>query len=1515
MSVSSDNYYGLSGAGWYLTGAICYTKNDNTKTWENISVFLNINPINSPSLTLNQLYSCDLNNDGLNDLIVTDNTRNYQLFNSRYLDIGTYYSVDFLCNGLLISNFNGSTINIPGDFDGDGLADFLSINQSGVSGSVSLNNNNSFTGFDVSAGNSSYDIYNEDHLVTDFNHDGKSDLILVNSFRNFNDVFVKVVVNWFASTGSGFTLAYTVTSTDKNYSFRKYNCLGDFDGDGREDVLSYGSNIYKIGNKSDNVFIQRSFNTNFEANQIKTITDGMGKTTGINYQPLTYTITPDNKTFYSKGSGSVYPVADIQKPVYCVSKVTEPNGQGGISTTDFSYAQAKEELTGRGFLGFMNRTISNETTNRKIVSTTDMDLTYFMPQSETTEISTTGNTALSKSQSFYTNSKSGKIFLSQPLQSVEHDYLNDVSKTTDYLLFDAVGNLNSLKTTQGDLITTQTISYIQKGSFCLNKPENITVTGVQGSDTYTRSMSNTYDNNGNLTKVLTDPDDANKKTVEYKEWTAFGQPTRTEVSANGKTRFSTITISTGGRFIESKTDVLGQTIQYNWNATTGLLDTETSRLGTTTYTYNGMGQLTRTDYADGTFKETTSHWATTGNAYGAKFYVTQAASGISATTGWFDALQRPVAAEANGLNGNISRVFTQFRADGRTDKVSAPTFGSVPTAWDAVYDYYTDGRVHTVATPTGTSTTTYNGKTTTVTTPESVKTSVLNSAGQLVSSTVNGKTVTYTYYASGKANTATPEGGQTVTMQYDLQGNRTSLTDPDAGVTTTYYNGLGELRTETITNNSTQGPITTTYNYNDVTGLLESRVRNTETTNYGYDNLKRLETVEIAGQHKQTYGYGSFDRVETLTELINGTKTLVKVLGYDDFGRVNKETFPTGYYVENHYDDYGNMYEVTDKYSRSIWQATEANARGQLTKVLKGVKETVYGYDDSKGQLTSITASGVVNYSYWYDAKNNLDFRTDNMINQKEKFTYDTQNRLTNWDIRNTATDALLKPNNLGYDALTGNIISKSDLGNFTLSYGGKRPDNSDIGTHALATISGVPTNFPTADLNVTYTDFRKIKTLNENAKNYTLTYGVDDQRRMSVQTQGTASLTKYYMGDYEEESDNLGNVKKIHYLSGGAVMINSNGVETLYYGYTDNLGSLIALTDVNGNVVEKYAYDPWGARRNPTDWRLAYTRSSFITNRGYTGHEQLDAFGIINMNGRVYDPLTAMFFSPDPLVSSPGDWLDYNRYSYVMNNPFRYTDPSGYRPAPNEFENEGLGGGGNTIQLNGRYNFGYNPYNFAATNYHYNGNGLYINGYGNEVSWGEVNDNYVVPNAWLNAYGQYAGNVYSSIRYGDANTNTQLANINASANDYIAGFTSAMDLMITGSKMFVESNNVGNFTYITVNGTESLLNTGTILKGLEIAAKGTFVLSVIVDAGFAMSGNKEAQRYLLSNTIIGYIALTAGPTGIVIGLTYLVLKESGAFKDRPFLDRKYTPNNYAPQDGIKNYRPMDSYKTIYINH
>jgi RHS repeat-associated protein len=109
---------------------------------------------------------------------------------------------------------------------------------------------------------------------------------------------------------------------------------------------------------------------------------------------------------------------------------------------------------------------------------------------------------------------------------------------------------------------------------------------------------------------------------------------------------------------------------------------------------------------------------------------------------------------------------------------------------------------------------------------------------------------------------------------------------------------------------------------------------------------------------------------------------------------------------------------------------------------------------------------------------------------------------------------------------------------------------------------------------------------------------------------------------------------------------------------------NLLAVTDEAGQVVEHLRYDPWGLRKNPLTWDTDF--SGGLTDRGYTMHEHLDEFRLINMNGRIYDPVLGRFLSPDPFVTSPENPQNYNRYSYVLNNPLKYTDPSGYSKITN---------------------------------------------------------------------------------------------------------------------------------------------------------------------------------------------------------------------------------------------------------
>ena len=94
----------------------------------------------------------------------------------------------------------------------------------------------------------------------------------------------------------------------------------------------------------------------------------------------------------------------------------------------------------------------------------------------------------------------------------------------------------------------------------------------------------------------------------------------------------------------------------------------------------------------------------------------------------------------------------------------------------------------------------------------------------------------------------------------------------------------------------------------------------------------------------------------------------------------------------------------------------------------------------------------------------------------------------------------------------------------------------------------------------------------------------------------------------------------------------------------------------------QEYSYDAWGRLRDPATHAL-YAQGNepaLFLGRGYTGHEHLTWFGVVNMNARLYDPLLGRFLSPDPYVQAPDNTQNYNRYSYALNNPLVYTDPTG---------------------------------------------------------------------------------------------------------------------------------------------------------------------------------------------------------------------------------------------------------------
>jgi len=131
--------------------------------------------------------------------------------------------------------------------------------------------------------------------------------------------------------------------------------------------------------------------------------------------------------------------------------------------------------------------------------------------------------------------------------------------------------------------------------------------------------------------------------------------------------------------------------------------------------------------------------------------------------------------------------------------------------------------------------------------------------------------------------------------------------------------------------------------------------------------------------------------------------------------------------------------------------------------------------------------------------------------------------------------------------------------------------------------------------------------------------------------------------------------------------MAGDGNVTSHRYFNFDHLGSTGAISDEEGHVGNTsgsdsgvLSYDPWGARRAP-DGSPA-DPASFnlqVGHREFTGHETIPEVGLVNMNGRVYDPMIGRFLSPDSSVQTPNDLQDYNRYSYVLNNPLSFTAPT----------------------------------------------------------------------------------------------------------------------------------------------------------------------------------------------------------------------------------------------------------------
>ena len=1099
---------------------------------------------------------------------------------------------------------NNSYKVTTGDFNGDGITDLLilkSEKKDNVSADVYLSTGKAFTCTNMGG---SLNLKKGSSIsVIDVNSDGRSDVMVtdeksVRLYLSMNDSFTEV------ATAENETLN-PKSSKEKQVS-RYYPVMAEIN-DGTE-----GRRYMECLDGVVELSPSRLFD------KIVGIEDGLGNKTIVKYE--------------SVDCNGVIP----QMYKWRVSEVKSSNSSGEIGSMVYEYSGMLYGKEKNAFLGFSKVSQRNAESGREFTSYYSAVNSF--PQLDRMEASVNGK--LVQRTSYLYDSKTGNL-----TQQVDYDVLTGVSQTTGYKSYDAYGNPLTVETKSGKRTITQVMEYVRAGAWCASKPVSIKATHSYGSKSESHEARMTYDERGNLTK-----EDKDGLMVTYK-YDVFGNCTEKSAGDGTSMRTEKFEYEADGRHIISKTNVLGENTTYKWRKTRGLLMSETDAYGRTTkYEYDSFDALTSVQSQGGVRHTIERRWADKGNPYNASYIIDEFTAGSGAVSTLYTSDGREVCRKQKSFGGKDVYVVQEYNKDGTLRRVSMPSYEPTPSEWAEQYGYDQYGRTIKVTRPDGEASISYSGLTTTMTSPDGTVAKTMTAEGWLESVITNGKAVEYTYYPSGLLQSATPEDGLPIKITYDIHGNRTSIKDADGGTENMKYNCFGEV-TEKSRKAGRGSWITTTYTYSD-RGLLQQMNCGGDITSYTYDSRNRLLQKTTQGGVSQSYKYDNFDRITSVTDVI-GVKRFERSTEYDEYGRTVRETYPSGYFTENVYDENGFLTLVKDNEEREIYKPLEADALGRTLKESRGGAVTEYSYDITGNMLTEVSGERI-NHAYTYDKRGNLASFTDRLSSQGCKYVYDEFNRLAQWETYVKDMAAPARRDSIMYDD-ANNIIRKSALGDALMLY----EDNNH--PHAVSSITGVQGSFPKEEQNVTYTPFNKVESVTEGDKRYDIIYNPNERRIKTTLADGKGVTTRYYIGNYEEVTDPQGVTTKYHYLPGGAVMMEKGGERKLYYNYTDRLGSVVATTDEVGNVVERYAYDPWGARLNPENWTELDTRTDLLNNRGFTGHEHIDGLNLIDMNGRVYDPLIGSFLSVDPFIQAPDNWLNYNRYMYCFGNPLKYTDPSGH--------------------------------------------------------------------------------------------------------------------------------------------------------------------------------------------------------------------------------------------------------------
>jgi RHS repeat-associated protein len=473
-----------------------------------------------------------------------------------------------------------------------------------------------------------------------------------------------------------------------------------------------------------------------------------------------------------------------------------------------------------------------------------------------------------------------------------------------------------------------------------------------------------------------------------------------------------------------------------------------------------------------------------------------------------------------------------------------------------------------------------------------------------------------------------PLGFETL-YEYDDNNNLKKKTDANGQITEYEYNDYNELITVNYIGQAPPAPTSISFTYDNVGNTL-TWADGTYQGSYTYDELNRVLTVTTAyplplTAYTLSYTYDRFGNKESvtypdslgsisyeydfmnrLTKLTAYPLTLTTEYEYDDASRLTKKTLSNGVYTDYAYDDANRLTSLVNKKSDtsviSSFTYTQDNVGNRETMTTSEGTHT-YGYDNTY-RLLSADHPVQTDETFTYDKVGNRKTSA-----QHSDWTYDTNNRLTSY---NGFT--------FTYDN-AGNTLSKTKGGN-TTTY------TWDFENRLISL-----TTYPlTLTAEYTYDPFGK---------------------RLSKTVDG---ITKYYLYDNEDivaEYDSSGVII--------ATYIHGQGIDepisrtdhlllTTYHYVFDGLGSVSELTDNTGAVVESYKYDSFGKLEIPPVIDNSYT---------YTSREYDQETEFYFYRHRYYESTIGRFITADPIGFKGG----VNFYSYVLNNPLYFIDPSGLRP------------------------------------------------------------------------------------------------------------------------------------------------------------------------------------------------------------------------------------------------------------